>query len=33
VTGTQSNYDGDASSALSMRMRADRIFGNDFEVQ
>lgn len=34
VTGTQSNYDGDASSALSMRMRSDHhIFGDGFEVQ
>lgn len=33
VAGKVSNYDGDSSRALSMRMRADRIFSNDFEVQ
>ena len=33
VAGKVSNYDGDSSRALSMRMRADRIFSNDFEAQ
>ena len=32
ATGIVSNYDGDSSNALTFRMRADRIFGNDFEV-
>ncbi len=32
VTGVTRNYDGDSSSAIVQRMRADRIFSNDFEV-